>query len=187
MTMSNRICLMNAGSIAQLGTPAELYQTPATAYVAGFLGASNLIAGTVSGSDTVRLHGGPEVRVRPRALAGRTGEVAVKVVRPGIAGRIERDLASFRWIAGMLGRSRFGRDLPVVETFDMIASMLLAQTDMLAESRNLAVFRAMLPAHGRIVIPEPQVAFTTPDVLVMDFVQDAVQLIDPGVGEGMKL
>jgi ubiquinone biosynthesis protein len=99
------------------------------------------------------------------------------VVRPGIAGRIERDVASFRWIAGMVGRSRFGRDLPVVETFDMIASMLSAQTDMLAESRNLAAFRAMLPAHGRIVIPRPQVALTTPDVLVMDFVQDAVQLM----------
>ena len=59
-----------------LGWP---YETPATAYVASFLGASNLIAGTVSGSDTVRLHGGPEVRVRPRALAGRTGEVAVGI------------------------------------------------------------------------------------------------------------
>jgi len=75
--------------------------------------------------------------------------VAVKVVRPSIAGRIERDLASFRWIAGMVGRSRFARDLLVVETFDMIASMLSAQTDMVAQSRNLAAFRAMLPAHGR--------------------------------------
>jgi len=79
MTMADQIAVMNRGRIEQLGTPTELYETPTTAYVAGFLGASNLIAGTVSGSDTVRLHGGPEVRVRPRALAGRTGEVAVGI------------------------------------------------------------------------------------------------------------
>jgi spermidine/putrescine transport system ATP-binding protein len=79
MTMADQIAVMNRGRIEQLGTPTELYETPATAYVAGFLGASNLIAGTVSGSDTVRLHGGPEVKVRPRALGGRTGEVAVGI------------------------------------------------------------------------------------------------------------
>ncbi|HEY8725314.1 MAG TPA: ABC transporter ATP-binding protein [Gaiellaceae bacterium] len=94
MTMADQIAVMNRGRIEQLGTPTELYETPATAYVAGFLGASNLIAGTVSGSDTVRLHGGPEVRVRPRALAGRTGEVAVGI-RPEkieLGGRQENTL-----------------------------------------------------------------------------------------------
>ena len=79
MTMADQIAVMNHGRIEQLGTPTELYETPATAYVASFLGASNLIAGTVSGSDRVRLRHGPEVRVRPAALAGRTGEVAVGI------------------------------------------------------------------------------------------------------------
>jgi spermidine/putrescine transport system ATP-binding protein len=79
MTMADRIAVMNQGRIEQLGTPTELYETPATAYVAGFLGASNLIHGTVSGADTVRLHRGPEVRVPPDALNGRTGEVAVGI------------------------------------------------------------------------------------------------------------
>jgi spermidine/putrescine transport system ATP-binding protein len=79
MTMADRIAVMNRGRIEQLGTPTELYETPATAYVASFLGASNLIAGTVSGPDTVRLRHGPEVRVRSAALAGRTGEVAVGI------------------------------------------------------------------------------------------------------------
>src|SRR6059058_1754294 len=79
MTMADRIAVMNRGRIEQLGTPTELYETPATAYVASFLGASNLIAGTVSGPDTVRLRHGPEVRVRSTALAGRTGEVAVGI------------------------------------------------------------------------------------------------------------
>src|SRR5437763_9813137 len=69
MTMADRIAVMNAGRIEQLGTPTELYETPQTAYVAGFLGVSNLVAGTVAGPDRVRLRGGPEVRVPPAALA----------------------------------------------------------------------------------------------------------------------
>jgi spermidine/putrescine transport system ATP-binding protein len=79
MTMADRIAVMNHGRIEQLGTPSELYETPRTAFVAGFLGVSNLISGTVSGSDTVRLTSGPEVRVRRDALAGRTGEVAIGI------------------------------------------------------------------------------------------------------------
>jgi spermidine/putrescine transport system ATP-binding protein len=79
MTMADQIAVMNYGRIEQLGTPTELYETPKTAFVAGFLGVSNLIRGTVSGADRVNLHHGPEVRVRPDALAGRTGEVAVGI------------------------------------------------------------------------------------------------------------
>jgi spermidine/putrescine transport system ATP-binding protein len=79
MTMADQIAVMNHGRIEQLGTPTELYETPSTAFVAGFLGVSNLIPGTVSGPDTVRLRSGPEVRVRPDALTGRTGEVAVGI------------------------------------------------------------------------------------------------------------
>jgi spermidine/putrescine transport system ATP-binding protein len=79
MTMADRIAVMNQGRIEQLGTPTELYETPATAYVAGFLGVSNLIHGTVSGSDSVRLDSGPEVRVPAAALNGRSGQVAVGI------------------------------------------------------------------------------------------------------------
>jgi spermidine/putrescine transport system ATP-binding protein len=79
MTMADQIAVMNQGRIEQLGTPSDLYETPATAYVASFLGASNLIAGTVSGADTVRLRNGSDVRVRPTALGGRTGAVAVGI------------------------------------------------------------------------------------------------------------
>jgi len=79
MTMADQIAVMNQGKIEQLGTPTELYETPATAYVASFLGVSNLIAGSISGADTVRLESGPEVRVPREVLAGRTGAVAVGI------------------------------------------------------------------------------------------------------------
>jgi putative spermidine/putrescine transport system ATP-binding protein len=43
LTMSDRIAVFNAGRIEQVGTPAEVYERPATAFVAGFVGTSNLI------------------------------------------------------------------------------------------------------------------------------------------------
>ncbi|EJN10335.1 ABC transporter ATP-binding protein [Herbaspirillum sp. YR522] len=47
MTMSDRICLMQAGAIAQLGSPDDLYFRPANAFVADFLGESNLLEAKV--------------------------------------------------------------------------------------------------------------------------------------------
>jgi spermidine/putrescine transport system ATP-binding protein len=49
MTMADTVAVMNAGRIEQLGPPAELYDLPATAFVATFLGRSNLLAAQVTG------------------------------------------------------------------------------------------------------------------------------------------
>lgn len=43
--MSDRLAVFNRGRIEQLGTPADLYERPATAFVAGFVGTSNLLRG----------------------------------------------------------------------------------------------------------------------------------------------
>jgi len=45
LTMSDRLAVMNQGRIEQVGTPAEVYENPATGFVAGFVGASNVLAG----------------------------------------------------------------------------------------------------------------------------------------------
>jgi putative spermidine/putrescine transport system ATP-binding protein len=45
LTMSDRLAVFNAGRIVQLGTPAEVYERPATRFVAGFVGTSNLLSG----------------------------------------------------------------------------------------------------------------------------------------------
>ena len=45
LTMSHRIAVFNAGRIVQVGAPAEVYERPATAFVAGFVGTSNLLSG----------------------------------------------------------------------------------------------------------------------------------------------
>jgi spermidine/putrescine transport system ATP-binding protein len=90
MTMADTIAVMHGGKIEQLGTPNELYERPTTAFVAGFLGVSNLLHGTISGPTSVRLGKGEEVAVSREALAGRTGDVAVGIrpekLRLGSAG-----------------------------------------------------------------------------------------------------
>jgi putative spermidine/putrescine transport system ATP-binding protein len=48
LTMSDRIAVFNEGKIEQVGTPSEIYERPATPFVAGFVGTSNLISGEVA-------------------------------------------------------------------------------------------------------------------------------------------
>jgi putative spermidine/putrescine transport system ATP-binding protein len=55
LTMSDRIAVFNEGRVEQIGTPTEIYERPASAFVAGFVGTSNILAGaaarTLCGSD----------------------------------------------------------------------------------------------------------------------------------------
>lgn len=48
LTMSDRIAVFSQGKIEQIGTPSEVYEKPATPFVAGFVGTSNLISGDVA-------------------------------------------------------------------------------------------------------------------------------------------
>jgi ABC-type Fe3+/spermidine/putrescine transport system ATPase subunit len=52
LTMSDGIAVMRNGVIEQLGAPREIYESPATEFIATFLGASNLIEATVTGTGT---------------------------------------------------------------------------------------------------------------------------------------
>ena len=79
MTMADQIVIMNGGHIEQLGTPTELYERPRTAFVAGFLGVSNLLEGTATGDGSVKLADGTVVQVPHEALGGRTGTVRIGV------------------------------------------------------------------------------------------------------------
>jgi spermidine/putrescine transport system ATP-binding protein len=76
MTMADTIAVMHRGRVEQLGGPEELYERPRTEFVAGFLGVSNLLRGTVTGPDRVRIAAGDELQV---SLGGRTGDVAIGV------------------------------------------------------------------------------------------------------------
>jgi spermidine/putrescine transport system ATP-binding protein len=52
LTMSDRLAVMSNGRVEQIGTPSEVYEEPGTAYVADFLGVSNLMEARVEGRDT---------------------------------------------------------------------------------------------------------------------------------------
>jgi spermidine/putrescine transport system ATP-binding protein len=71
LTMSDRLVVMNAGRIEQLGAPREVYERPRTRFVAGFIGTSNLIEGKVTrvdGDTAVLEPGGGESIVVPGAV-----------------------------------------------------------------------------------------------------------------------
>lgn len=75
MALSDRVIVMSNGRIEQIGTPREIYQSPATAFVAKFVGTSNLLRGETAGPADgdlvlVRLGGGEQIRVPDRNLSG---------------------------------------------------------------------------------------------------------------------
>ncbi len=94
LTMSDRLAVMRSGEIDQVGTPREVYDHPATAYVADFLGIANLLPATVSTAgrviiggrafeaDTSDVTGACTVIVRPervRLVPAGTGTLAARV------------------------------------------------------------------------------------------------------------
>jgi|TARA_B100001971_G_C18263066_1_gene588957 putative spermidine/putrescine transport system ATP-binding protein/spermidine/putrescine transport system ATP-binding protein len=86
MVMSDRIVVMEHGRIAQSGTPTDLYDHPSSAYVASFLGNSNLISGRATSSDrsgatTVSFENGA-IRGRCVGKLLRSGEKATVSIRP---------------------------------------------------------------------------------------------------------
>ncbi|MGE5293103.1 MAG: ABC transporter ATP-binding protein [Micromonosporaceae bacterium] len=77
LTMSDRIAIMNNGMIEQVGTPEDVYERPATAFVASFMGTSNLMAGTYAGG-AVTLRRGLRFPVGLRRFADGT-KVSVSI------------------------------------------------------------------------------------------------------------
>ena len=63
LSMSDRIAVMNAGHVEQLGTPEELYERPVTRFVADFIGTTNLLRATVDDAGRARLDTGEAVAV----------------------------------------------------------------------------------------------------------------------------
>jgi spermidine/putrescine transport system ATP-binding protein len=70
MTMADQIAVMHAGHVEQLGTPTELYERPRTASVAGFLGTSNLLNGTIESPGKIRLSNGDVVEADSNGASG---------------------------------------------------------------------------------------------------------------------
>ncbi len=89
LSMADRIIVMNHGGIEQIGTPREIFERPATRFVAEFLGCSNFFEGQIIDRDTFQLRSGARLRIKCEGLGS---EQAVLAVRPErIAISAERD------------------------------------------------------------------------------------------------
>jgi spermidine/putrescine transport system ATP-binding protein len=95
LTMSDRLVVMNAGRIEQLGSPRELYEHPATRFVANFIGTSNILTGRLERKgDGWALAGlGPDQRVlvADAAYAGDGQDVELAIRPEKIVLRTEQD------------------------------------------------------------------------------------------------
>jgi len=85
LTMSDRIAVMNDGAIEHLGTPRDIYEHPRTRFVAGFIGTSNLLSGTVArvGAGQAVIEVSPDERIivpvhDPGLAPGSTLELTVR-------------------------------------------------------------------------------------------------------------
>jgi len=85
--LSDRIAVMSRGRIEQLGTPRDVYERPATRFVADFIGASTILRGRAIGADLVALSPGLTIKVSAvGALAmGREVELAIRPERVHLA------------------------------------------------------------------------------------------------------
>jgi putative spermidine/putrescine transport system ATP-binding protein len=85
MVLADRIVVMNAGRIEQVGTPEELYANPQSLFIADFVGRSNRLHGEVrewaDGVVRVALRNGLTIRARPTASVG-IGDAVVCTIRP---------------------------------------------------------------------------------------------------------
>jgi spermidine/putrescine transport system ATP-binding protein len=152
MTMADTIAVMNGGRIEQLGSPADLYERPATTFAANFLGQSNLLAADVTGTSgedvLLDVHGVRLLlpRDRARVSAGRlwlgVRPEKLRVTTDGAAGNCLTGIvtdASFTGVAThYLVRLPWEQEIAVVQQNDGTAPLRPGQ----------AVTVTWQPAHG---------------------------------------
>ena len=152
LVLSDHVAVMNRGRFEQIGTPQQLYYEPATAFVAGFVGANNRIAGRAVGVDAELVElvtpQGWIVRAR-RSGAITAGDEVAAFVRPEVAS-IELDAAQ---LAPQM--ARYAGEVQSV-LFDGANSAVL-----IVEQQSRFEFRVALPQTGRLanLAPGAQVAF----------------------------
>ncbi|MFN6998448.1 MAG: ABC transporter ATP-binding protein [Elioraea tepidiphila] len=80
LILSDRVAVMNAGRIEQVGTPGDVYARPATRFVADFVGESNLLEGRASGDAAAEVPG--LGRIALARAAGAAGDRTTLLLRP---------------------------------------------------------------------------------------------------------
>ncbi|WP_407561500.1 ABC transporter ATP-binding protein [Streptomyces sp. 184] len=181
MTMADTIAVMNAGRVEQLGTPVELYEDPASSFVANFLGQSNLIETEIAdtaGADLLLSAAGdvrlalPAARCRARSTAAGTRVLAG--MRPEKISLAHRDAAADGSVAD--GRNRIPGTV-VDASFTGAATQYVVASPVCPE---LSVFVQNVERDPRLVPGAEVVLHWNP---AHTFGLDGDQDIDAGTGE----
>ncbi|MDR3536625.1 MAG: ABC transporter ATP-binding protein [Acetobacteraceae bacterium] len=151
LTMADRLGVMQDGRLAQIGTPAEVYERPATRFVAEFLGAANILPGTVQADGSVDL---PQLGVQVR-----TG-------RPATPGRILLALRPERLVVGDAGTPN---RLSGVLAEQAYAGGTLTSTVRLADGTLIRTSQALRDGFGsvRLAIGGPVTLGWQPEACIL--------------------
>ncbi|MGI5260517.1 ABC transporter ATP-binding protein [Streptomyces angustmyceticus] len=148
MTMADTVAVMNGGRVEQLGAPADLYENPATTFVANFLGTSNLIEAEVveaGGEELLLKAGGATLRLPAARCSApaRAGEKVLAGVRP------EKVALAHADDAGSLadGRNRLPARIKDA-SFIGVSTQYVIEAPGLGE---LAVYEQNIERDGRLV------------------------------------
>lgn len=156
LAMADRIVVMNEGQIDQIGTPAEIYRKPATAFVADFVGAMSFLEATVSGSKRVRTGALELVCADDRGLANgtpirlglRPEEVRVRGVAPGDANAVSVRVKTLEFL-GPFCRARLQPETDAAELVADFSANLIRDLAV-AEGQRITV--ALPPESLRIFV-----------------------------------
>ena len=162
IVMSDRLAVMSNGKIEQVGPPNEVYDSPATEFVAGFLGASNMMSGDLGGTNgafaTVQLDGGhllhvPADRVKNRGNRLRLGVRPEKIV---VLPPSENAGEGWNSLEGTIELSVYtgiGHQYTVRDTEGRSFSVYVQNRDSAAAARGEQVRIAWRPEHTFVVTP----------------------------------
>jgi putative spermidine/putrescine transport system ATP-binding protein len=141
LTMSDRLAVFNLGKVEQVGSPAEVYEHPATPFVAGFVGVSNLVSGELAR----KISGSPQTfSIRPEKIRLAEPGAGVEADEYAVDGRV-RDVIYLGLYTRYLVELDAGSDLVVVQQ-----NMDTTSMDVLS-ARGRPVRLVWNKAHNRLV------------------------------------
>jgi spermidine/putrescine transport system ATP-binding protein len=161
LTMSDRLAVMSGGQIVQVGSPSDVYQEPATAYVADFLGVSNLMTARAEGPGSdghgCRVRIGDFELLAERGEVGAAGDVRV-TIRPERVRLEPHGSTGENRLPGMIERAVFqGSTTQLIVRLaqgDTLQALITNEGDQPAYEQGTPV-SAFLPADALRVLGEP--------------------------------
>jgi putrescine transport system ATP-binding protein len=120
MTLGQRLGVMNHGRIAQVGTPADIYESPATRFVADFIGSVNMFAGVVResaaqslGIECSELGAGVRAERAPHCTSGASVWVAIRPEKINISRQPPEETSAGNAVRGTVSEIAYMGDMSI--------------------------------------------------------------------------